>query len=116
MSALLLTAQNCTSHVHMIVGSNPLASARCAKSIEVGAKPKIVAPAEADVHYVLARRIDEGDAEWIQKSFDEQLLGSLGREEVGNFVDAVFVTSGGNCAASVYEIASGRVQIADLFL
>lgn len=113
MPALLLTAHDCTSHVHMIVGSNPLASARCAKSIEVGAKPKIVAPADADVHYVLAQRIDEGDVEWIKKSFDEQLLGSLGREEVDNFVDAVFVTSGGSCATSMYEIASGRVQIAD---
>ena len=113
MSALLLTAHDCSSHVHMIVGSNPLASARCAKSIEVGAKPKVVAPADADVHYVLAQRIDEGGVEWIQKSFDEQLLGSLGREEVDNFVDAVFVTSGGSCATSMYEIASGRLQIAD---
>ncbi|CAF9930912.1 MAG: hypothetical protein HETSPECPRED_007744 [Heterodermia speciosa] len=101
MPALLLAAHDCTSHVHMIVGSNPLASARCAKSIEVGAKPKVVAPADADVHYVLAQRIDEGNVEWIQKSFDEQLLGSLGREEVNQVVDAVFVTSGGNSATNV---------------
>ena len=113
MSPPLLTAHDCTSHVHIIVGSNPLASARCAKSLEVGAKPKIVAPADADVHYVLAQRINEGKVEWIQRSFDEQLLGSFGREEVGRFVDAVFVTSGGSCATSMYEIASRQVQIAD---
>ena len=113
MPALLLAAHDCTSHVHMIVGSNPLASARCAKSIEVGAKPKIVAPADADVHYVLAQRIDEGNVEWIQKSFEEQLLGSLGREEVNHVVDAVFVTSGGNSATSTCEIASRRAHNAD---
>ena len=107
MSVPLLTAQECTGHVHLIIGSNPLASARCAKSIEVGAKPKVVAPADVDVHYVLARRIEEGGVEWIQKEFDDQMLQTLGRAEVGNFVDAVFVTSRGKAMSSMldcYEI------------
>lgn len=102
MAVPLLTAHDCTGHVHLIVGSNPLASARCAKSIEVGAKPKVLAPADADVHYVLASRIDEGEVEWIRKSFDEHLLWTLGRNEIDNFVDAVFVTSGGKTAASMF--------------
>ena len=98
MPAPLLTAHDCTNHVHLILGSNPLASARCAKSIEVGAKPKVVAPPDADIHYVLAKRIEEGEVEWIQKPFSEELLQILGRDEIDNFVDAVFVTSGGKTA------------------
>ena len=95
MTPALLIAQNCTGFVHLIIGSNPLASARCAKSIEVGAKPKIIAPSDADVHYVLAKRIEAGEVEWIQDKFEEEHLITLGRKEVDNVVDAVFVTSGG---------------------
>ena len=51
MTPALLTAVDSTSHVHLIVGSNPLASARIARSIEVGAIPKLVAPEDAVVHY-----------------------------------------------------------------
>lgn len=99
MAPALLTAQDCTGHVHIIVGSNPLASARCAKSLEVGAKPKIIAPPDADVHYVLAKRIEIGEVEWIQESFQDAHLTTLGRDEVANVVDAVFVTSGGKTQA-----------------
>ena len=95
MTPALLTAQDCVGNIHLIVGSNPLASARCAKSIEVGAKPKIVAPAGPEVHYVLAKRIEAGEVEWIQESFKDVHLTTLGRDEVANVVDAVFVTSGG---------------------
>ena len=96
----LLTALDCEDQIHLIIGSNPLASARCAKSIEVGAKPKIIAPADADVHYVLAKRIEEGEVEWIQKGFEDADLTTLGREEVQRVVDAVFVTSGGKSSLS----------------
>ena len=91
----LLTAQDCSGQVHLIIGSNPLASARCAKTIEVGAKPKIVAPANANVHYVLEKRIEAGDVEWIRKDFEDDDLTRLGRDEVDRIVDAVFITSGG---------------------
>lgn len=104
MSPPLLTAHDCAGHVHLIIGSNPLASTRCAKSIEVGAKPKIVAPAGADVHYVLARRIEEGEVDWLRKEFDDQMLQTLGREEVSHVVDAVFVTSGSKTATSMYLV------------
>ena len=40
----LLTSFDCSGQVHLIVGSNPLARARCAKSLEVGAKVKFIAP------------------------------------------------------------------------
>ena len=91
----LLTAQDCLDQIHLIIGTNPLASARCAKSIEVGARPKIVAPANAEMHYVLAKRIEVEEVEWIKRPFNDSDLTTLGRSEVDGVVDAVFVTSGG---------------------
>jgi uroporphyrin-III C-methyltransferase len=94
MGISLLAAIDSTSHVHLIVGSNPLAAARCAKSLEVGANPVVIAPETADVHYGLQKRIDEGSVTWLKKRFEDQDLLTLGREEIGGFVDAVFVTIG----------------------
>lgn len=95
MPALLLTAQDSTGHVHLIVGANSLASARCIKSIEVGARAKIIAPAHVDVHYALRQRINDGSVEWVQKEFEDADLSRIGREEIDRVVDAVFVTLGG---------------------
>ena len=100
MTVPLLTAHDCTGHVHLIFGSNPLASTRCTRSIEVGAKPKVVAPVDADFHYTLAGRIERKEVEWINKEFHSSFLANLGRDEIDNVVDAVFVTSGGNCERS----------------
>jgi uroporphyrin-III C-methyltransferase len=90
----LLTAVDSTSHVHLIVGSNPLAGARCAKSLEVGAKPLLIAPETAELHYTLQKRIDNGEVKWLKKPFEDEDVMRLGREEIGGVVDAVFVTSG----------------------
>ncbi|KAF1344886.1 tetrapyrrole methylase [Delphinella strobiligena] len=98
----LLTAVDSVNHVHLIVGSNPLASARCTRALEVGAIPKIIAPADATVHYGLAKRIEEGKVEWIQKEFEESDLTTLGREEVDHVVDAVFVSSNGKSAMATH--------------
>ncbi len=108
MAPPLLTALDSAGHVHLIVGSNPLASARCSKSIEVGAKPKVIAPADAEIHYVLAKRIEDGEVEWIKKSFEDADLSTLGREEVNYIVDAVFVTLNGKTALSMGDLAPGR--------
>jgi uroporphyrin-III C-methyltransferase len=94
MAISLLTAVDSTSHIHLIIGSNPLAAARCAKSIEVGAKPIVIAPETADVHYGLQKRIDSGAVTWLKKRFEDDDLSTLGREEIDGFVDAVFVTTG----------------------
>ena len=94
MTALLLTSQNSTGHVHLIIGANSLASARCAKSIEVGAKAKVIAPADAEIHFALRKKIDDGCVAWVQKGFEDADLSTLGREEVEYVVDAVFVTEG----------------------
>ena len=96
----LLTSQDSLGHVHLIVGSNPLASARCAKSLEVGAHPKIIAPPNAEIHYVLAKRIEDGEVEWIKKDYKEEDLKRLGREDADNVVDAVFMTHGAKAPLS----------------
>lgn len=92
MPPALLTAVDSQSHVHLVIGSNPLAGARCARSVAVGAKPKLIAPAEASLHYGLQKRVDEGEVEWVQRAFQDEDLTSLGREDVDGVVDAVFVT------------------------
>jgi uroporphyrin-III C-methyltransferase len=95
MAPALLTAVDATSHVHLIIGSNPLAGARCARSVEVGAKPILVAPEGVTLHYGLVKRIDDGEVRWLKRSFKEDDLTTLGRPGVDGVVDAVFVTAGG---------------------
>ena len=88
----LLTAQNCVDHIHLILGSGPLAASRCTKSLQVGACPIVIAPATEDIHFTLAKAIDDGQVRLIQREFKEQDLSTLGRQEVEHYVDAVFVT------------------------
>lgn len=95
MPPLLLTAHDCSGHIHLIVGSNSIANARCSKSIEVGAKPIVIASSEAEIHYALRERIEAGHVECIKRTFEDDDLTSLGRDEVVNVVDAVFVALGG---------------------
>ncbi|KAI9842972.1 MAG: hypothetical protein M1837_006709 [Sclerophora amabilis] len=102
MPTALLTAVDSISHIHLIVGSNPLAAARCARSLESGAKPKLLAPADAELHYGLQKRIDEGQVEWLKRGFREEDLKELGRDEVDGVVDTVFVTLGGKDSLSVH--------------
>lgn len=95
----LLTATDCRSHVHLIIGSNSLAGKRCDQSLATGAKPILVTPdpdetsSSQPIHYGLTKLIESGQIEWKRQPFAEELLFTLGREEVGRVVDAVFVTS-----------------------
>lgn len=89
----LLTSIDSTSHVHLIVGSNSLAGTRCTKSLEVGAKPLLIAPETAELHYSLQKRIESKELIWLAKSFEDQDVFRYGREEIGKVADAVFVTS-----------------------
>jgi uroporphyrin-III C-methyltransferase len=102
MGVSLLTAVDATSHVHLIIGSNPLASARCAKSLEVGAVPIIIAPVTEQVHYGLQKRIEAGSVKWLKRDFRDDDLSTLGRAEVNGFVDAVFITTGPRNSLSVH--------------
>lgn len=92
-----------TSHIHLIVGSNPLAGARCTKSLEVGAKPILIAPESSELQYTLQKRIENGEVQWIKRPFEYNDVMTLGREEIGKVVDAVFVTSGPREPLSTYS-------------
>ena len=104
MAPALLTATDSSGHVHLVVGSNPLAGARCTRSREVGARPVLLAPEDADMHYGLAKRVGEGEVEWLRRGFRDEDLTSLGREEVEGVVDAVFVTLGGKDPLSMFAV------------
>ncbi|KAI0530264.1 tetrapyrrole methylase [Xylaria digitata] len=90
----LLTAINAESHTHLIIGSNSLAATRCGQSLAAGASPILLAPETAELHYALQKRVDDGEVRWVREAFQENHLFTLGREDVGHVVDAVFVTSG----------------------
>ncbi|KAL4863764.1 hypothetical protein BDV12DRAFT_201768 [Aspergillus spectabilis] len=92
----LLASINADSQVHLIVGANPLAAARCAKSVQAGAKPVVISPDSESLQFTLAAHIENGSAKWVQREFQDDDLTSLGREEVDHVVDMVFVTLGGN--------------------
>ncbi|OJJ43449.1 hypothetical protein ASPZODRAFT_74182 [Penicilliopsis zonata CBS 506.65] len=100
--APLLAAVNAESQIHLIIGSNPLAASRCAKSLEAGANPIIIAPDTGDLHYGLTERIADGSAQWIRRDFQDDDLRQLGREEVDHVVDMVFVTLGVSHPLSVH--------------
>jgi uroporphyrin-III C-methyltransferase len=102
MTPALLTAVDSTSHIHLIIGANPLAGARCSKSVEVGATPILIAPESANVHYGLAKRIEEHGIRWEKREFQNSDLSTLGRDEVDGVVDAVFVTTGGRTAIAAH--------------
>lgn len=92
----LLTATDCRSHVHLIIGSNSLAGKRCEQSIATGAKPILIAPEPPPtqpLHYGLTNLVESGKIEWERRSFTENLALTRGRDEIGNVVDAVFVTT-----------------------
>ncbi|PNP46490.1 hypothetical protein THARTR1_10724 [Trichoderma harzianum] len=101
-SNTLLAGLNCTGNVHLVIGTNPLAAARCAQSLGAGAHPIVIAPETAELHYGLQQKIDDGSVKWVREEFEDDHLFRLGREEVGRVVDAVFVTAG----ASRDELAS----------
>ncbi|KAK2042768.1 uroporphyrin-III C-methyltransferase [Colletotrichum somersetense] len=90
----LLVALNCKGDTHLIIGTNPLAAARCTQSLAAGATAILLAPDTPDLHYGLQKRVDAGEVTWHKKAFEDADLVTLGRDEVDNVVDAVFVTSG----------------------
>ena len=109
-STALLTAVDSRSHVHLVVGGNALAGARCTKSLEVGARVIVIAPCtgvssgggDEELHYSIKRRVDENKAVWINREFRQEDLTTLGRDEVDNVVDAVFVTLPVHCSQGTF--------------
>ena len=137
MYSSLLTAVDSTAHVHLVVGvGSALASARCARSLEVGARVKVVgcsngtagssfnesrsgsdhasgSTAEAQAQSLpisISRFVDSGKVDWIARDFEESDLTTLGREDVDGVVDAVFVTFRGAAARRI-SILCRRLRI-----
>lgn len=100
----LLAAFDVKSQVHLIIGANPLAAARCSKSLDAGAVPILIAPPDGNLHASLAQKVEDGKIRWIQRAFGSNDLKTLGREEVDYVVETVFVTSGGNNEPSKYKV------------
>ncbi|KAF9777668.1 hypothetical protein IL306_004344 [Fusarium sp. DS 682] len=98
----LLAALNCRGNTHLVIGTNPLAGTRCTQSLSSGAKPILIAPEGAELHYALQKKVDDGSVQWHKKQFEDADLLRLGREEVGGVVDAVFVTSGPRDPQSIH--------------
>ncbi|KAL4754782.1 hypothetical protein BDW72DRAFT_165290 [Aspergillus terricola var. indicus] len=96
----LLASINAESQVHLIIGANPLAAARCTKSLQAGARPVVISPDPGSLQYTLAAHIENGTADWVQREFEDADLTTLGREEVDHVVDMVFITIGGNHSLS----------------
>ncbi len=94
MPAPLLTAHDASGHVHLVAGTNSLANARCAKSIEAGASVFIFAAEDVILHPALQSKVEEGTVLRVKRDFRDEDLKTLGRDEVDNVVDAVFVTLG----------------------
>ena len=108
MAPALLTALDCTGHVHLIIGCGPLAASRASKSLEVGASPIVIIPPDGDIHYTLAKRVEDGRIKCLRKDLEDSDLRTLGRDEVDNVVDAVFVTSGPKSPLSTHISALCR--------
>jgi uroporphyrin-III C-methyltransferase len=89
----LLTATKAESHVHLVVGSNSMAAARCSQSLAAGASPVLLTPGATKLHYALQKRVDDGQVKWVREAFQDSHLFTLGRKDVDHIVDAVFVTS-----------------------
>ena len=60
----------------------------------MGARPIVIAAEDAQIHYALEKKIEDGTVKWLRKSLEDADLKTLGRDEVDNVVDAVFVTLG----------------------
>jgi len=93
MTPALLTAVDSAQHIHLVIGSNPLAGARCSRSLEVGATVKLIT-LEEPLHYGLQKIVDDGQVNWVKQNFEDIDLTTQGREEVDHVVDAVFITLG----------------------
>ncbi|KAK6341931.1 hypothetical protein TWF730_001415 [Orbilia blumenaviensis] len=112
----LLTSTPSVGHHHLIIGSNALASARCTRSLSVGAHPTFIFPEPLDsVHPGVRGYIEAaGNVGFLNRKFEVEDLERLGREDVGGFVDAVFVTlevAGGEAATISKTCARLRIPV-----
>ena len=93
MPVPLLTSVDCTSHIHLVIGDNGVASKRAFRSLDAGAFCILISPVDIDdLQFDLKKLIEENRIKHVQKEFQEEHLRTFGRPEVGGIVDMVFVT------------------------
>ena len=93
MPGPLLTSVDCTNQVHLVIGDNGIASKRVARSLEAGAACVLISPLDiSELHFELKNLVEKKSVKHIQREFGEADLRTLGRAEVDNVVDMVFVT------------------------
>lgn len=108
----LLTSHDSRGHIHLILGSNPLAASRATQSLAVGAKPIIITSVPAaDLHHAVAAHIASGTVTHLARPFEETDLSTLGRPEVDHVVDAVFVTNPRDSIAPTVSATCKRLRI-----
>ena len=89
----LLASLKCSDEVHLIIGASNVASLRINSILEAGAKPVLISnqPSEKFPKSI-QDNIAKGILKHIGKEYENGDLTSLGRSEVDNIVDRVFVT------------------------
>ncbi|KAK9375060.1 tetrapyrrole methylase [Lipomyces chichibuensis] len=95
----LLISQNCISQTHLVIGSTALSLTRVSKSLECGANVILIAPKASETTQTVkvweteiqAKEASYPNFTWIQREFNDDDLTILGRDEVDNVVDTVFV-------------------------
>lgn len=93
MPVPLLTSVDCTNQVHLVIGDNGIASKRVTRSLEAGAACVLISPLNiSELHFELKNLVEKRSVKHIQREFQEGDLRTLGRAEVDNVVDMVFIT------------------------
>lgn len=90
----LLASLSCKGETHLVVGGNSnIAALRINLILDSGAKALLVHDAEFESFPLsLQDHIEGKRVLWIRKKYSSELLTTLGRDEVENVVDRVFVT------------------------
>lgn len=89
----LLASFNCSNEIHLVIGGNSnIASLRSQAIIAFGAHPILVQDKPIErLPKVLQDLISSDQITWIKSHYKADLLTTLGRPEVSNIVDKVFV-------------------------
>ncbi|KAI0465437.1 hypothetical protein LJB42_000670 [Komagataella kurtzmanii] len=91
--AKLLLADNCQGQIHLVVGLEHLnlCVSRVKTILEAGATPVLVSPQKSTMLDSLQDLATQGTLKVVDQTFSISQLTQLGRDEVDNVVDKVFV-------------------------
>ncbi|RDA95384.1 hypothetical protein CP533_3527 [Ophiocordyceps camponoti-saundersi (nom. inval.)] len=86
----LLASLSCKDAIHLIIGNDGVAKTRCRTCTSAGAHPILISDVRPCSDDVPLKDVRE---RWMSvEEFSTEMLFTLGREEVGHVVDAVFIT------------------------